>query len=130
MTIGQSHELAQLMMVIKWSLVAMAIVLIACIVQYTIYQPWWKDQVGFTVVLLEVMMLAQVLPQLYGDFFVKDTQGIIDLAWSAIIIAEGVTLALGLRFVTWFRVQRGTPHAGLVAVLRERRRKGELDGAS
>lgn len=122
MTIGQAHELATLMTVIKWSLLAMAIVLVACIVQYTLYQPWWKDPVGLTVVLLEAMMLIQILPQMYGDFFVKDTQGLIELAWSAIIIAEGVTLALGLRFVTWWRIQRGTPHAGLVAVLRERRK--------
>lgn len=122
MTIGQAHELATLMTVIKWSLLAMAIMLVACIVQYTLYQPWWKDQVGFTVVLLEIMMLIQILPQMYGDFFVKDAQGLLGLAWAAIIIAEGVTLALGVRFVIWWRIQRGTPHSGLIAMLRERRK--------
>lgn len=103
MTIGQASELATLNTMIKWSLLAMIIVLAVAIAQYSAYQPWWTDPIGRTIVLLEILMLIEVIPEDIGQFFVHSVDGTIRLAYIAVVVSMLVTLALVLRIVTWYR---------------------------
>jgi len=117
MTIGQAHQLALLNTLIKWSLSIMIVVLIACIVQYTIYQPWWKDPIGRMIVALEIFLLAEAIPQLYAQFFVHSVQGTINMAYVAVGISLLVSVVLVARFATWAVEQN--------KAIRQRRREAE-----
>lgn len=101
MTVGQANQLALINAMIKWTLLATVIVLVALIVQYSIYQPWWKDPIGRTIGGLEIILLAEALPQLFAQFFVHSTEETIEIAYIAVVIAMLVVVVLFIRFVTW-----------------------------
>lgn len=101
MTIGQANALALLNAMIRWSLLAMIIVLVIAIVQYTIYQPWWKDPIGFMVVFLEIAILVQIVPQEYAQWFVHSIGGTIDLGFAAVILSMLVTVGMIGRIIVW-----------------------------
>lgn len=106
MTIGQAQSIMTLNAIIKWSLLVMIAVLIIAIVQYTRYQPWWKDPIGITIVGLEAAMLAEIVPQEFAQWFVHSVGGTIELGYVAVILSMFVTLALIARVIVWWIEQR------------------------
>lgn len=106
MTASQAAMYALLDQVLKWSLTVMTIVLIACIIQYSVYQPWWKDPIGRVIVLLEVTLLIFNAPLLASEWFRLSVSVAIVLTW---ILVGGIILtilALTARFFTWMREYR------------------------
>lgn len=101
MTIGQASAILLLNSMIKWSLLAMIIVLIVAIVQYTVMQPWWKDPIGLMIVLLEIFLLAEVLPQEWGQWFVHTVSGMITVGFISVGLSMLVTLGLAARIAVW-----------------------------
>lgn len=112
MTIGQAHQLALLNALIKWSLLAMMLVLVAAIAQYTAYARWWKDPVGITIVLLEAFLLIEIVPQEYGQWFVHTVNGAIVIGYVTVGLAELVTLGLAWRMIVWRWIKRHPRRGG------------------
>lgn len=93
---------------LKWSTFAATVAILLWIVQYTLSAPWWRDQVGWTIVLKDVFLLAILVPSCIAILW-PSVVSVKDLAYIEAVMLPAITLAMIIRMAIWFRIRKPWP---------------------
>jgi hypothetical protein len=95
-------------MVPSWMLTAVSDVTLAAtaafllfVVQYTLTSPWWKDRVGTTIVLKDIVLLCILVPGSLLVFFPHLITPVTS-AWIDIFVLGGAAAVMCWRCVVWW----------------------------
>jgi hypothetical protein len=101
--VNQDHLIVLLFRVM---LIVDETVIIAFIVQYTVLAPWWKNAIGRTIVIKDMLLALAFVPSLLSLFinFSRLTSRV--AAWLDLAMFAGIAVAMAWRIVVWNRIQR------------------------
>jgi hypothetical protein len=78
------------------------------VIQYTLSSPWWRDQVGRTVVMKDVCLLALLVP---SSVLMVWPHALTPLQaeWIGVSSIGGVAIAMAWRMAVWYRIRKPWP---------------------
>lgn len=88
--------------------VAFAAAVIAFVFQYTFTSPWWKDQVGITIVIKDACLLGILVPASI-NYVWPGTISATTMLWLDLIVVWTATASMIWRCVVWFHIRRPWP---------------------
>lgn len=95
-----------LTLVFKIVLVTGFLSLIAWIVIYTAYQPWWKDQIGRTLVIKTALIAGMFIPSILALFFHLNRSDSVAAGWIDVMLIGAVTPVMLWRIMVWRNIHQ------------------------
>jgi hypothetical protein len=95
-----------LILLFKTTLIAGAASFAAFIAIYTKLAPWWRDQLGRTIVIKTALLLAAYIPSILSLFFTFNRLSSHIAAWFDVSIFALIAAVMGWRIVVWLKVYR------------------------
>jgi hypothetical protein len=80
--------------------------MLAWILQYSWYQPWWKDPIGRTFVYIDVLLLLVFVPLLISAWWHLTISVTVWLSWLLVVAILAVPVVLAWRMVVWRNIRK------------------------
>ncbi len=111
--------------------IAATFMVLAFVVQWTYYSPWWKDPVGRTFVYKDVALFLALAPLVVNTFFHFTLLELKWLQWFDVSAIALIPVILGWRMIVWHRINKGRRNEHVQEWIRLLlRRNREHDGGS
>ena len=85
--------------------IAATLAIFLFVLQYTLTSPWWRDQVGTTIVVKDLALLAILVPSC-AVLIWHSLLTVRQSAWISLIVLSLMTLVMLWRCVVWYRVSK------------------------
>ena len=87
--------------------IAALVMLLLADVQWSVYQPWWKDPIGRNFVAKDAALFLTLLFVIVGTFLPLSLAEQEWLGWLSIAFVAAIPVILAQRMVVWYRIAPG-----------------------
>lgn len=95
-----------ILLLFKVVLIAGMTSIAAFVVQYTLLAPWWRDQLGRTLVIKDILLTLVLVPSVLALFFRFGRASGHIAAWFDIAVFGAITPVMIWRMLVWRKVSR------------------------
>ena len=97
---------ALILLCLKVTLVAGVLSVLAFVADYTRLAPWWKDEIGRTLVVKDILLILMLVPTILSLFFSFSRLTSYVAAWTDVSMFALLTPVMWWRILVWQRVHR------------------------
>lgn len=90
----------------KADLIADVIGVVLFVVVYAMLAPWWRNPIGRTLVMMDILIGLGLLPSVMSLFFHFNRQASLIAAWFDVADFAAIAIVLFLRIPLWIRLHR------------------------
>lgn len=101
-----------IILLLKITLISGVISIAAFVAVYWRLAPWWRNQIGRTLVVKDVLLILIMIPTILSLFFQFNRLTSHIAAWLDVVLFGLITPVMIWRAVVWVRIHRGKAGAG------------------
>ena len=111
-----------ILLLLKIILIADVVSIVAFVADYTRLAPWWRNPIGRTIVVKDILLVLVLIPSVLSLFFTFSRLSSHIAAWVDVVLLGSLAPVMLWRIVVWRRVQAAKadePPAGGEAAAKE-----------
>lgn len=90
-----------------WTEAAVLVTVLAFVIQYTWYAPWWRDPLGRTIVIKDLCLVAAIAPMLVLRWLLQNDPGWLTFfRWLSLAMVAAIAPVMIWRMVVWRKIHR------------------------